>query len=87
MEKSKNCSISSNATAYIESEQLLTSKSMQTVIVVDEKTGETCVQGYDSENKMKVTLLFQTETAIDTEAVVIETLKRSFLERIKKESA
>lgn len=73
--------------AYIESEQLSKSRSMQTMIVVDEKTGEACVQGYDSGSKMKVTLLFQKETAIDTEAVVIETLKRSFLERIKKESA
>lgn len=73
--------------AYIESEKKSMSRSMQTVIAVDEKTGEACVQGYDSESKMKVTLLFQWESVIDTEAVIIEKLKRSFLERIKKESA
>ncbi len=87
MRENKTSSIFETGTAYIEKEKLSESRSMQTKVVVDEKTGEACVTGYDNKSKMKVTLLFQSETVIDTEAVIIETLKRGFLERRKKESA
>ena len=73
--------------AYIENEKLSMSGSMQTVIAVDEKTGEACVTGYDSRNKMRVTLLFHEDAMNDTEKVITETLKRNFVGRLKKESA
>ena len=79
--------MSKKSTAYTENKKLSKGSDMQAMIVVDEKTGEACVKGYDSRNKMKVTLLFQSEAVFDTEAVITEALKRSFLERIKKESA
>lgn len=75
------------STAYIESEKRLVGRTMQVQAAVDEKTGEQCVTGYDAKGKMKVTLLFQSEVSVDAEKLITETLKRSFLERIKKESA
>ena len=73
--------------AYIENEKLSMSGSMQPVIAVDEKTGEACVTGYDSRNKMRVTLLFHEDAVNDTEKVITEALKRNFVGRLKKESA
>lgn len=85
MRKNTSNSISSNVTTYIESERLLKGGVMQAEVAIDEKTGETCMKGFDSKNKMKVTLLFKSDSVSDTETVVTEALKRSFMERIKKE--
>lgn len=72
-----------NSIAYIESEKLSKGRTMQAEIAVDKKTGEPCVTGYDGRNKMRVTLLFQSDAVVDTEKVITEALKRNFMERIK----
>lgn len=87
MRENENGSIFETSTAYIESEKRSVGRTMQVQVVVDEKTGEQCVTGYDAEGKMKVTLLFQSEVSVDAEKLITETLKRNFVGRLKKELA
>jgi len=72
--------------AYIERGKFSKGKVLQDElsVTVDEKTGERCLVGYDKKSKMKITLLFKSEE-MDAERIVTETLRRNFLERIKKE--
>ena len=83
---SKNVNIDKPIPAYNAKENIASEKNMQEQfeVKIDEKTGETCLTGYDSKNKMQVTFLFQSDMIADTEKVVTDTLKNSFIERIKK---
>ena len=83
----KELNITTSIPAYNAKENISSESKMQERFNVglDEKTGESCYVGYDSKNQMKVTFLFQTASTIDTEKVIIDTLKNSFIERIKKE--
>ena len=84
----RKLNITASIPAYISKENSLQEENMQEQFKVgtDEKTGEACFLGHDSKSKMQVTFLFQSSTIIDTEKVITDTLKTSFIERIKKEN-
>ena len=78
-----------NSAAYIESEKASKAETMQGKfeVMIDEQTKEKCLTGYDSKNKMKITLLFNAEATEETETMIITTLTQNFLKRVHKESA
>lgn len=86
--KRKVENITASIPAYISKENSLQEENMQEQFKVgtDEKTGEACLLGYDSKNKMKITLLFQNDAVINTEKVIIEKLQQNFIKRVKKEA-
>ena len=82
----KKSNIEAPLSAYIFNKNVSMERNMQEQfeVKVDERTGETCLTGYDSKNKMRITFLFQSDMVIDTEKVITDALKTCFMERIKK---